>query len=164
MSLRRVLLRHNIKGNLFIMASAPWLFPSIAAVILWGVSMFTPKLALRTLPPFHLTIYSYSIFMLGAVVLQAFYGFHIDFDPRGVLLAVAVGVIGGISQITYTTSLRTNSMTYSVVITSLYPVVATLLAYFFLGEALTLRQIAGIILGIFSLILMVRSSDHKTES
>ena len=97
-------------------------------------------------------------------MLQAFYGFHIDFDPKGVLLAVGVGVIGGISQIIYTTSLRTNSMTYNVVITSLYPAVATLLAYFFLGEALTLRQIAGIILGICSLILMVRSSDHKTES
>ena len=146
------------------MALAPWLFPSIVAVILWGVSMFTPKLALRSLPPFHLTIYSYSFFMLGSLVLQGFYGFHIDFDPKGVLLALAVGVIGGISQIIYTTSLRNSSMTYSVVITSLYPGVATLLAFFILGETLTLRQVAGIILGIFSLVLMVKARDHKTES
>ena len=126
--------------------------------------MFLPKLAIQRLPPFHMTIYSYSIFMFGAIVLQAFYGFHIDFDARGVMLAVAVGMIGGISQIIYNTSLRNNSMTYSVVITSLYPVVATVLAFVFLHEALTLRQAAGIILGICSLILMVKASDQKTES
>jgi drug/metabolite transporter (DMT)-like permease len=51
-----------------------------------------------------------------------------------------------------------------VVITSLYPAVATLLAYLILGEALTVRQVAGIILGIFSLILMVKASDQKTDS
>jgi drug/metabolite transporter (DMT)-like permease len=96
-------------------------------------------------------------------VLQGFYGFHIDFDMRGALLAMSVGVIGGVAQILYNVSLRTSSMTYSVVITSLYPAVATLLAFFVLGEALTLRQTAGIILGIFSLILMVKASDRTTQ-
>jgi len=42
--------------------------------------------------------------------------------------------------------------------------VATLLAFIFLGEALTLRQTTGILLGICSLILMVKASDQKTES
>jgi transporter family protein len=144
------------------MALAPWLFPSILAAVLWGVSMLTPKLALRALPPFHMTIYSYSFFLLGAIALQAYYGFQIDFDLKGVALAVSVGVIGGIAQIIYNTSLRDNTMTYCVVITSLYPAVATLLAYLTLGEALTVRQVAGIILGIFSLVLMVKASDRKT--
>ena len=146
------------------MLTAPWLLPSVLAVILWGISMFLPKLAIRGLPPFHMTIYSYSFFLLGSIALQGFYGFQIDFNPRGVLLAMAVGVVGGIAQILYNVSLRTSTMTYSVVITSLYPAVSTLLAFFVLGEALTLRQTAGIVLGIFSLILMVKASDHKTES
>jgi len=146
------------------MLSAPWLLPSFLAIILWGVSMFLPKLAIRRLPPFHMTLYSYSIFMFGAIVLQAFYGFHIEFDLRGVLLALSVGVIGGVSQIIYNFSLHTRSITYSIVITSLYPAVATLLAFIFLGEALTLRQTTGILLGICSLILMVKASDQKTES
>jgi drug/metabolite transporter (DMT)-like permease len=145
------------------MMIAPWLPPSILAVLLWGVSMFLPKLAIRGLPPVHMTIYFSSFFMAGAIVLQGFYGFHVDFDVRGVLLAMTVGVLGGIAQILYNRSLRTSSVTYSVVITSLYPAVATLLAFLILHEALTLRQTAGIILGVFSLILMVKASDRKTE-
>ncbi len=145
------------------MTSAAWFLPSILAVILWGVSMFLPKLAVRRLPPFHMTIYSYSFFLLGSIALQAFYGFQIGFDLRGAALAMSVGIIGGIAQILYNVSLRVSSMTYSVVITSLYPAVATLLAFFILNEALTVRQIAGIVLGILSLILMVKASDKKTD-
>ncbi len=145
------------------MTIAPWLLSSVLSVIFWGVSMFLPKLAVSRLPPFHMTIYSYSFFLFGSIVLQGFYGFHIGFDWRGMALAMSVGVIGGIAQILYNVSLVTSSMTYSVVITSLYPAVATLLAYFTLGEAITLRQTAGIILGILSLILMVKASDKKTD-
>jgi transporter family protein len=125
--------------------------------------MFLPSLAIKKLPPVYMTIYSYSFFLFGATVLQGFYGFHIGFDWKGALLAMSVGVVGGLAQILYNISLRTSTMTYSVVITSLYPAVSTLLAFILLGEALTLRQAAGIILGIFSLILMVRSSDKKTH-
>ena len=145
------------------MTIAPWLLPSILAVVLWGMSMFLPKLAIRTLPPFHLTIYSYSFFLFGSIVMQGFYGFHVDFNLRGALLATSVGVIGGIAQVLYNLSLSASSMTYSVVITSLYPAVATLLAFSILGESLNLRQTAGIILGILSLILMVKASDDKSE-
>lgn len=146
------------------MSSAPWLLTSILAVVFWGVSMFLPKVAVGRLPPFHMTIYSYSFFLVGCIALQGFYGFHVDFDLQGALLAMSVGVIGGVAQILYNMSLVTSTMTYSVVITSLYPAVATLLAYFILGEALTLRQTAGIILGILSLILMVKASDSKVAS
>ena len=56
-----------------------------------------------------MTIYAYGFFMVGAIVLQGFYGFHVDFDLKGVLLALSVGVIGGVAQILYNISLRTIS-------------------------------------------------------
>lgn len=146
------------------MTSAPWLLPAILAAILWGISVFTPKLALRSLPPLQMTLYSYTVFMLGAVVLQGFYDFHIDYDPRSVVLSVSVGVIGAVSQMIYTRSLKNNSVTYSVVITSLYPAVTTVLAFLLLHESLTLRQSAGIALGVCSLILTVKTGDRKTQN
>jgi drug/metabolite transporter (DMT)-like permease len=146
------------------MTIAPWVLPSILSVFLWGISMFLPSLAIKRLPPFHMTIYSYSFFLLGSIILQGFYEFHVGFDMRGSALAAAVGIVGGIAQILYNVSLKSSSMTYSVVVTSLYPVVATLLAYFILGEDLTLRQTAGIILVILSLILMVKASDSKIKN
>lgn len=145
------------------MLIVPWLLPSILAVILWGVSMFLPKLAIRRLPPSDMTIYSYSFFLLWSIILQGFYGFHIDWNLRSSLLAMMVGVIGGIAQVLYNISLSASSMTYSVVVTSLYPVPATLLAFSILGEDLTARQIAGLVLGTASLILMVKASDKQTE-
>ncbi len=144
-------------------SQTPWVYPSMLAVALWGVSAFLPKLALRQLPPLHMTVYSNCFFLLGCVALQAFYGFHVQFNAHGVLLAVLVGVTGTLAQILYYISLRTNSLTYNVVITSLYPVVATLLAYLFLGETLSARQAAGVALGILSLLLMVKARDRKTE-
>jgi len=145
------------------MSSAPWLLPAILAAVLWGVSVFTPKLAIRRLPPYHMVVYSYGAFLVGAILLQGFYGFHIDYDPKSVLLSLAIGAIGGISQMLFTKSLSVNTLTYSVVITSLYPAVATFLAFIILHEALTLRQAAGIALGICSLILTVKTRDRKTQ-
>ncbi|MBU6474603.1 MAG: DMT family transporter [Alphaproteobacteria bacterium] len=141
----------------------PWGYPSMLAVVLWGVSAFLPKLALRQLPPLHMTVYSNCFFLLGCVALQAFYGFHVEFNARGVMLAGLVGVSGGTAQLFYNLSLRNNSLTYNVVIASLYPVVATLMAYLFLGETLGARQAAGVALGIVSLLMMVKTSDRKTE-
>lgn len=141
-----------------------WLGPCVLAVVFWGISMFLPKLAIKRLPPFHMTIYSYTFFLIGSVLVQAFYDFKIGFDPFGVSLAVAVGVIGGIAQILYNIALRTSSMTYCVVVTSLYPAVATLLAYIFMDETLTLRQVAGIALGTAAIIFMVKADDRKAES
>ena len=145
------------------MAITPWLLPSMLAVVLWGGSMFLPKLAVRTLPPLHLTVYSAVSFSLAALVMLAFYGFHIDFNPQGVLLAVAVGFLGTIAQILFIVAIRYGSMTYGTVVTSLYPVVATLLAFFVLDEKLTVRQGAGIALGICSLILIVAAGDDKAK-
>lgn len=145
------------------MTLEPWLLPTLMSVVLWGVSMFLPGIVIKRLPPFHMTVYSYAFFMIGSLVMQAFYGFNIAFEPRGVLLALAVGVVGGFAQILYNLSLRTSTLTYSVVLTSLYPVVATLLAFFILHETLTPRQIAGLALGIFSLILMVKTGDKKNN-
>jgi transporter family protein len=141
------------------MTGASWFLPAMVAVLLWGVSMFLPKLAIRTLPPFHLIIYHYSFFMAACVVMQFFYGFDLAADARGIGLSLAVGVVGGLAQVLYLIS-----MTYCVVLTSLYPVVATLLAFFFLHETLAPRQAAGIVLGIVSLILMVKASNGTVKT
>jgi drug/metabolite transporter (DMT)-like permease len=145
------------------MSTAPWLLLSLVSVVLWGGSMFLPKLAVRTLPPLHLTVYSTIFFSLAALLMMAFHGFELDFNPQGVLLAVTVGVLGTIAQILFVLAIRYGSMTYGTVITSLYPVVATLLAFFVLHEELTMRQAAGIVLGICSLILIVAAGDDKAK-
>lgn len=129
----------------------------------WGVSSFLPKLVVRTLSPFNMIVYSSGFFLCGVVALVALRGFHVGSDPAGIFLGVAVGILGTIGQICYLFALRSATVTGVTAVSSLYPVVATALAFFILDERLTSRQAAGIILGICALVLTVLANDHKTK-
>ena len=146
------------------MTIAPWFLPSMMVMVFWGISMFLPKLALKTLPPLHLVVYSTGFFIAESFLLLAFYGFKLDFDPRGVFFAMSVGVLVTLGQVLYLFAIRhDNRMIHVTVITSMYPAVSTLLAFLILDEKLTLRQMSGIALGLCSIILMVMARDSKTK-
>jgi bacterial/archaeal transporter family protein len=150
---------------MFFMSVADWFLPSMVALLLWGGSIFLPKLAVRTLPPLHLAVYSSAFFMLGAVGMLAFYGFELEFDAAGIALAMIIGILGAVAQLMYIFAIRAAPVTYVTVITALYPVVATLLAFILLDEKLTARQAAGILLGICAVILMVAGArDDQTKA
>lgn len=142
---------------------APWLPSAMVALIIWGVAMFLPKLAVRTLPPFHLVVYSTSFSLFGAVIMLAFYGFPLQFEWRGVLLTLATGILGTAGWLMYVVAIRHGSMIYGVVMTSLYPVVTALLSFWVLGERLTDRQMGGLVLGVCALILMVVAADDQVQ-
>lgn len=143
------------------MTIADWFLPSMLAAALWGVSMFLPKLAVKALPPLHLVFYATFFWLLASIVMMAFYGFELEYDAWGIFIAVAVGVIGTVAQLLYTFAISRHAMTYAIVITSLYPAVATGLAYFILDETVSLRQAAGILLGICAIVLMVGAHDDQ---
>lgn len=137
------------------MTIAPWFLPALLTLVLWGVVVFLPKLAVRTLAPLSLAIYSNITFFLGVVVIMALQGFHLEFEPMGVFLAISIGLFGGAGQLCYIYSIRQGAMTNGMIVSALYPIVAMTLAFFILGEKLTTQQIVGVILGLLSLVLMV---------
>lgn len=146
------------------MSTDPWLWPALLAVSLWGISAFIPKLAVRWMGPLHLMVYGGIFSMMAAVVMLAFNGFHLDFEARAVLIAAAVGMLGRLGSILYVMALRDAPVSYVTVVTSLYPIVAAVLSYMILHEELSLRQAAGMMLGIFSLILLVKSNDFPNKA
>ncbi|MBI3441167.1 MAG: DMT family transporter [Proteobacteria bacterium] len=145
------------------MVIAAWSPPAMLALLLWGVSTFLPKVAVRTLSPFHMVVYSSGFFLCGATAVVVSRGFHVSFDPKGVLLGISVGILGTIGQTLYLFAIRHAKMTGVTAVSALYPVVATVLAFFILDEGLTWRQTAGIILGICALVLTTMANDHKTK-
>ncbi|MFH1158863.1 MAG: DMT family transporter [Pseudomonadota bacterium] len=146
------------------MTIAPWFLPSILVLTLWGVQLFLPKLAVRTLPPLHLIVYSSCFFFFGVTGILMFLGNVLEGDPVGVFLAVSTGFLSTLGTLLYIFAIRHGSMTYGTVMTSLYPAVATVLAFFVLGEKLTLWQIAGIVLGVCSLVLMAGQAMIKLKN
>jgi drug/metabolite transporter (DMT)-like permease len=137
-----------------------WLLPSIIALLVWGVTGFLSKIALRGLPPLHLLVYGALFFLLSAGAVQLAYG-GLEFDPKGIVLALGIGAAGSVGQLMFLLALRDGPLTYVSMISSLYPLIATVLAFFVLAEPISLRQGAGIALGIASIILLVVARDKQ---
>jgi len=137
-----------------------WLLPALLSMSLFGGAVFLPKLAMRSLPPLQLIVYHAFFFFLSSLVVLGFYGFHLEFDPRGILLAVAVGVFATLGQIFYYVSLRHGPVAPVVVISTLYPLVVTALAVMFLKEIPTPQQWLGIVTGIGAIILA--AAENRT--
>jgi transporter family protein len=142
------------------MAIEVWFLPSVIALTIWGVTGFLSKIALKSLPPLHLLVYGALFFLTTALLVQVFYGGP-EFHVQGVTLALCVGAAGSVGQLMFLLALRDGPLTYVSMISSLYPLIATILAFVLLGEPLTPRQMAGVAMGIFAIVLLVVSRDKQ---
>lgn len=143
------------------MSMEVWLLPSLIALLIWGATAFLNKIALRGLPPLHLLVYSTLFFLLAAAAVQIFYG-GIAFDPAGAMLALCIGAAASIGQLMFLVALRDGPLTHVAMISSLYPLVATVMAFVVLSEPVSPRQAAGIVLGIAAIVLLVVGRDKHS--
>ncbi|MBI1215791.1 MAG: EamA family transporter [Alphaproteobacteria bacterium] len=137
---------------------ATWLPYAMLALFGWGVTAFLPKLALKSLSPRHLIVYHSLFFLCGVSLVQLFYGGP-EFEPRGVLLALATGFSGSLGQLIYLEALRRGPLIYVSMISSLYSLVATVLSCVLLHAPLTPRHAAGVLLGVASIVLLGATRD-----
>lgn len=140
-----------------------WLLPTLFSLVLWGVAMFLPKLAVRRLSPYSVVVYHTFFTFFGACLALFVSGVVLEFEMTGVLIAVSLGMIGSVAQLLYLMAIKHGSLTNVTIVTSLYPVIAAVLAYVFLQETLTVQQVAGIVLGVMSIVLMVVAGDKQTS-
>ncbi len=138
------------------MTIAIWFPPAILALAIWGVTSFLPKIALRALSPFQMIIYHSIFFLAGALIAQLFYGMP-EFQLPAVFFAMGTGACGTFGQILYLMALKRGPVTYVSMISSLYPLIATVLAVTLLKDPITLKQGCGVALGIASIILLVKA-------
>jgi transporter family protein len=138
-----------------------WIFPAVLALVLWGVVGFLGKITLRYLPALELVIYHAVVFLCITLLSRLYFGMP-GFAPAGIALAAATGAVGTLGQMFLLFALRQGPLSKVTVIASLYPGVALLLAVIFLHEPVTLRQMAGIVLGIISIVLLT-GEDKKND-
>jgi len=131
---------------------------AMAAVVFWGFSFIAIKIALREVHPFTLLTLRYAI---GALLLlffqlsrnKTFFKLFSTRDWIYIFILSAVGVSGlGLLQtygLLYTTAINTGW------IIAINPILIALSARFFLGEAITIRKVTGIILGFFGIFLII---------
>lgn len=128
------------------------------AIIFWGISFIATKVALREVHPFMLLTLRYAIgsLLLLFVQYQRDQTFLKQFSSRDwvhIFLLAIVGVSGlGLLQaygLIYTSAINTGW------IIAINPILITVAAHIFLGEAITDRKIVGILLGFFGIFLII---------
>ena len=133
-------------------------WPALWAIIFWGFSFIATKVALAEVHPFSLLALRFGIgaFLLLLVQLHKDRNFLKAFSPKdwiSIVLLAIVGIAGhNLLQaygLLYTTAINTGW------IIAIQPIFIAISARFFLGEKITWKRVAGIILGFSGIFLII---------
>lgn len=132
-----------------------WTLPAFIAFATWGLWALLPKITTGLIDPRSVLFYQALGAFLTALAVLATIGFRPMVDARAVPLALLTGALGMAGGLAYLYAISRGPASLVVVVTALYPLLTVALAYFFLGEHVSLRQWVGIGLGLVSLALIV---------
>lgn len=131
-----------------------WLVPVLGAFVFWGLWGFLPKITTRTITPMSAMIFEAVGGMLVALIALLSGGYRLELTRQGVFLALLTGIFGILGAWTYLQAVSTGKVSLVVSFTALYPILSIVLAVFFLGESLSVRQGAGIFFALLSMLLI----------
>ena len=120
-----------------------WLLPASAALIIYGLWGFFPKLAVTYINPASALIYEVAGAMLVGLASLFWVGFQPESHPKGILFAVLTGVAGMLGTLCFFAAASRGKLSVVVSMTALYPLITILLAAIFLREPVTAKQILG---------------------
>jgi uncharacterized membrane protein len=122
-------------------------------MVAWGFWAVFAKFAARALAPEVAMVFSSLTGVTVAVVYLLSKGITPQLTTAGVGYAVAGGLFSGVGAIRYYAALRHGTAAIATTITALYFVVAAIIGVVFLGESVSVRDVAGIALAIGAVVL-----------
>ena len=129
-----------------------WRFLILINLLLTGVWGVLAKISASRLNPFTATFIAVTSSWL--VVAAASFS-KLQWQSKvGIVAALTCGLISGLAAIAFYGALKEGPASVIVPLSSIYIVLTSFLAYFFLGEPMGIKQIAGIGLGILAIILL----------
>lgn len=129
---------------------------SMATLVFWGVAAFLSKIATNR-------IGDKAIFwdLLGyippIIIFSLLFFRHKNFftaDRIGIWVAMAAGALGSMAVVAFYVLLTKKDASTAVPLTALYPALAAILAFIFLGEKFTLLKSLAIILASVALVML----------
>jgi transporter family protein len=131
-----------------------WFLPAVMALILWGVWGLLQKLATNHMPPRNV----YLVSALGAIVVVLVMlttsKFPLQLSVEGTLFAVIAGICSSLGGLLFLHAVSKGEVSVIITFTALYPVVTLILSFTMLNETITLKQGIGIVLALFSMVLL----------
>ncbi|HIJ90402.1 MAG: EamA family transporter [Desulfobulbaceae bacterium] len=131
-----------------------WLIPASAALIIYGLWGFFPKLAVSYINPTSALIYEIAGAMLVGLVTLCAVGFHPETHPKGILFAVLTGVAGMVGTLFFFAAASRGKISVVVSMTALYPIITIVLAAIFLHEPITAKQLLGMLCAVVAIMLL----------
>ena len=131
-----------------------WIFPATVTILSWGLFGFIPKITTRYISPTSAIVYGSLAGVPVAFVIMAVMRFHVETEPRGVILASITGVMGILGALGYLVAVTRGPVSLISAFTALYPALTILLAMIFLGETLVVRQWVGIGMALVAVLLI----------
>lgn len=131
-----------------------WLIHAFAALVIYGLWGFFPKLAVTYINPASALIYEVAGAMLVGLACLLWVGFQPESHPKGILFAVLTGVTGMLGTLFFFAAASRGKISVVVSMTALYPLITILLAMFFLHEPVTAKQILGMLFAVAAILLL----------
>lgn len=117
---------------------------AIVALFSWGLWVVFAKLAGEMLTGESIVVITYLVGGTVGIVYLLIRGSQPTLSSTAVTYAVLSGIFFGIGGLAYYAALRRGTTAATTTIAAMYFVVASLLAFLFLGEPLRLRDVVGI--------------------
>ena len=140
---------------------------SALVIIFWGIGSVCHKLLSNDLKPNVIVMYSFVLYCIGMFVYimynrQDFFADIDKVDTKNFLLILVIALVSSLgANILYSHALHhTENSTFVSVLTSLYPVCAMFLAYWFLNEKINKMSLLGIALVVAGVVIMGMHTDY----
>ena len=131
-----------------------WLLPTFGAFVLWGLWSFIPKITIKHISPKSAILFEVLGGIILAIIVLISLNFKPDIHPKGVFLAIITGILGFAGALCFLYAASKGPISLVAVLSALYPIIAIVLAVFFLNESITIKQGFGIVLGLGAMILI----------
>ena len=125
-----------------------WMTCTLAATALYGVWGVLSKMASNRIGYKSLFFYDCPVFFVGGLVVLYLNGFKIETNPSGVFYSVLYGATGMVATFLFILAVSKGKASLVTAITAVYPCVTIVLAMILFKEAITAKQVAGIVLSI----------------
>ncbi len=130
-----------------------WLLLAFLSFVSWGLWAFFVKAASLQLSARTVLFYEIVGMMITGLFYLVFFNRGQAFQPAGVALAVAAGVMIMLGEFFFVYAVKDGSVSLVVVITALYPVLTIALAFLWLKESISLTEALGVLCALTAIVL-----------
>lgn len=135
-----------------------WIIYASLALLMWGLWSFLPKLSSQYIEPRSGLVFE----VIGVAIVGLAILISLKFNPQvhkiGIAYAILTGIVGTLGILFFWFAVTQGKVSVVVPFTALYPLIGIVLAYFILGEDITIRQGVGIFLALVSIVLLSSSN------